>query len=144
MVFSGCASFIPGTKVKDTDENRAVYDTIIALREGLQAKDAEKVLGMVSKTYFENMGTPSPKDDFGYERLAKEILPKTLEKTSEFYLNFELHDIMVEGDSAVADVRYASRARIDMPSGEVWDTHREFNRLEFVRESGRWMVTAGL
>ena len=78
------------------------------------------------------------------ELAAKQLLPQSFEATKEMHVVLDLHAITVEDDHAFADVRYASRARIELPSGSSWDAHREFNRIEFVREDGNWMIVSGL
>lgn len=135
--------FIRGTRVEDTRENRELYDVIEDVRVGMEERNADRVLAHVSPKYFEDMGTTDQKDDYGYDQL-KALLPQSFEATKEMTVAMDIHAINVEDDHAYADVRYASRARIELPSGTSWDTHREFNRIEFIRENGNWMIISGL
>lgn len=142
---SGCAhSYIAGTTVVDTPENRSVVDVLAKMQEALRARNADQLMALVSPSYFEDMGTPDPSDDYGYEQLRNEILPRSLEVTKELYVDMKVHDVVIQGDQAYANVRYSSRARLDLPAGTLWDTHSEFNRVEFALENGRWMITRGL
>ena len=140
-----CAhSMIAGTQVPDTSENREIFEVLIKYKTALEARDAQGIIALVSTKYFEDNGTPDQSDDYGYEQLANKILPEALAATKEMYADFQVNEVAVEGNKARADIRYDSRARLDLPSGTLWDSHREFNRVEFERENGKWMVVSGL
>lgn len=142
---AGCAHhLIPGTQVVDTPQTREIFDLIMQLRECLQRRDATKLLSMVSTVYFEDNGTPDPKDDYGYLELKDRLAHDSLDTAKEILVSFQIFDITVDGQFAHADLRYSSRARLELPSGRLWDTNRDFDRLEFVRENGQWLITSGL
>jgi hypothetical protein len=144
VTLAGCGHrYIKGTRVEDTKDNKQIFDVIEDVRGGLEERNAGRVMKHVSSTYFEDMGTPEQADDYGYDQL-KLLLPQSLEATKEMHVVLDVHAVTVEDDHAFADIRYASRARIELPSGGTWDTHREFNRIEFVRENDQWMITSGL
>jgi len=135
---------IPGTEVPDTSDNREIFEVLIKYKTALEARDKDGLLALVSKKYFEDNGTPDQSDDYGYEELASKIMPEALAAAKEMYADFQVHEVVVEGDKAHADLRYDSRAKVELPSGSLWDSHREFNRVEFQRENGRWMIVSGL
>jgi len=140
-----CAhTYIAGTDVPDTDDNRAIMEVLLSYKKALEARDVNGILGLISKKYFEDNGTPDQSDDYGYEQLSTKILPEALAATKEMYADFQVHVVEVDGDKAHADIRYDSRARLDLPSGALWDSHREFNRVEFEREGGKWVIVSGL
>jgi hypothetical protein len=114
------------------------------VREAMEARDADRLLAHVSEDYFEDNGTPKPEDDYGFKELKSSVLPQSLSHTTEVHLSLEVHEVVVEGDRARADVRYDSRVHLDMPSGALWDSHKEFNRVEFAREGGTWRIISGL
>ena len=145
LIGSACAhSKIQGTEIPDTDENREVLEVLKALQSAFEVRDAEQVLALVSERYFEDMGTPDPSDDYGYAELKNEVLPKSMSTAKEFYVTFQVHEVEVMEDKAHADIRFASRARLDLPAGTIWDTHQEFNRVEFRRENKQWRIVRGL
>ena len=144
-VLTACAhAVIPGTEVRDTPENRQIMSVIDKLHEGLQSRDGELIISLVSTQYFEDNGTVSQKDDYGYGELRDKIIQQCLKATSEFHVNFTVHEIGVDHDRAHADIRFVSRAHISMPSGAVWDTQRDFDRFELIKEDGKWLFTSGL
>jgi hypothetical protein len=142
---AACAHhLIPGTQVVETPQTREIYDLIVHLRDCLQRRDAAGLLAMVSKTYFEDNGTPDPKDDYGYLELQDRLAKDSLDTAKELLVSFQIFDITIQGNVAQADMRYSSRARLELPSGRLWDTNRDFDRIEFVREDGAWRITSGL
>lgn len=144
LPLAACGShYIKGTRVRDTRENHAIYDVIEDVRVGMEERNTEKVLAHVSPQYFEDMGTPEPADDYGYEQL-KALVADSFSSTKEMHVILDIHAITVEEDKAYVDVRYASRARIELPSGGSWDAHREFNRIDFVRDHDTWLIVGGL
>jgi hypothetical protein len=135
---------IEGTQIRDTPENREVLAVLARLQAAMRARDADAILATVSPAYFEDNGTPDPRDDYGFEELRTTILPQSLAVVQEVFVAFKIFEVVVDDGSAYADVRYASRAKLDLPSGTLWDSHREFNRVELAREQGAWRITSGL
>ncbi len=135
---------IAGTQVRNTQVNREIVAVLASLREAMETRNQEKILSLVSSNYFEDMATPDPSDDYGYEELRTKILPQSFDVTQEMYVSFEIKDIQQDHQKAYADVRYRSRARLDLPRGSMWDSHKEFNRIEFERTQNTWKIVSGL
>jgi hypothetical protein len=141
----GCAhNVIAGTQAKDTPANREIYDVLVKLRSCLEQRDAATLMTLVSKNYFEDNGTPDPKDDYGYTELSERLAADTLSTAQEVSISLQIFDITVHGSRAWADLRYTSRARLELPNGRLWDSFRDFDRIEFVREDGAWRIIRGL
>ncbi|MBC7794405.1 MAG: hypothetical protein H7Z43_11935, partial [Clostridia bacterium] len=114
---AACAhKYLPGTRVNDTKESRVIFGIIEDVRTGMELRDASKILGHVSAQYFEDLGTPDQADDYGFAEL-KNKMTESFASTTEMHIVLELHAINIDGKHAIADVRYASRARIELPSG---------------------------
>jgi len=145
LLFTGCAhSNIQGTEIPDTDDNRQIMGILHTMQEAFHRRDGKALLSLVSTTYFEDMGTADQADDYGYEYLKDSVIPNSLNIAKEIYLSFTVHEIIIEGEMAHADIRYKSRAKLELASGAMWDSHKEFNRIEFTLEEGRWLIKAGL
>jgi hypothetical protein len=132
------------TQAKDTPANREIYDLLVKLRNSLEQRDAATMMTLVSKSYFEDNGTPDPRDDYGYTELSERIAADTLSTAQEVSVSLQVFDITVHGNKAWADLRYASRARLELPNGRLWDSFRDFDRIEFVREDDGWRIIRGL
>ena len=59
-------------------------------------------------------------------------------------IGLQVYDITVHGSRAWADLRYTSRARLELPNGRLWDSFRDFDRIEFVHEGDTWRIIRGL
>ena len=141
----GCAhTLIPGADIEDTADNRQILDILKTFKTALQDQNTETLISLVSESYFEDMGTADPGDDYGYEHLRDVIIPTSMKVVGKVMADFIIHEIIVDQDKAHADIRYTTRSRLDLPTGPLWETHREFNRVEFQLEEGRWLITRGL
>lgn len=144
-LLGACAhGFIPGTQVKDTKQNREVYEVVGKALESLAKRDPATLLSFISSRYFEDNGTPQPDDDYGYQQLKDKILPHAMNVAKEVYIEAKVQDLVVTGDQAHADIRYNSRARLDLPTGTLWDSHRDFDRIRLEKEDGAWKIVGGL
>ncbi len=142
---SGCAhSTLAGTNIPDTDDTRAIYAIVLDIDQAMEKRDADGILKHVSERYFEDNGTARQEDDYGYAELKGRILPESLATTQEVQLDLLVQDIVVEGERAHVDLRYNSRARLNLPAGEMWDSHKDFNRIELLLEKGNWRIVSGL
>ncbi len=146
FVFAASCSHakIPGTMVRDTKENREVYDVIRELQQAFVARSADRLLALVSHDYYEDMGTPDAKDDYGYDVLKTRVLPKLEQTLTEAHMAIEVHDIIIADGYAHADVRYDTRGHMNLKSGEQWARHNEFNRITFKRDGKAWKIISGL
>lgn len=143
--FACAHGVIPGTQIPNTDENRQVYDVVQNTVNAMNARNAEALIALLSPRYFEDNGTADQSDDYGYEELTSKILPESMKVAEEIQLEVEVQDIVVSDDNrAHADVRYRSRIRLKLPSRTLWDTGRDFNRIELARENGVWRIVSGL
>jgi hypothetical protein len=142
---AACAhGLIPGTQVKDTKENREVLAVVQKAVEALGNRDSTTLLSLISPRYFEDNGTPAPDDDYGYTQLKDEVLPKTMARTKEIFLEVQVQDVVIDGNQARVDVRYSSRARMDLPNGPPWASSKDFDRILLAREDGTWKIVGGL
>ena len=66
-------NFIPGTKVVDSGVNREIIDVVENYRLAVERQDAAALVLMASPKYWEDGGTATGKDDYGYKQL-KDVL----------------------------------------------------------------------
>lgn len=144
LAATACApSLIPGTDVKDTSDNRAVYQTIQAYREAMDRRDAAAVLALAAPDYFDNSGTPQPEDDVDRAILA-ERLPQDLAKVDAVRLELTVRKVEVKGDRAEAEVFYDGWYRVKTPTGVVPRRDSDIHRMRLRKVDGRWLFTSGL
>lgn len=141
---TACAPrLIPGTEVKDTKENRAVYDVVDAYVKAMNKRDAAAVLALVAPDYFDDAGTPEPGDDLDRAALEKS-LAQDLAKLETERLALTIRRIDVQDQTGFAEVFYDNYYRVQTPAGPVARRDTDVHRIRVKREAGRWLIAAGL
>ena len=133
----GCKpKLLPGTQIEDIPENRSVLDFMVQYRDAVQSRSAEEVMNLLAEDYYEDMGTVKQEDDYGAEKLRRE-LQQNFERTAEIRLRVTVENVIRQDESDLVEVdyRYMQRARLLLPAGERWVTHSDVNRL-ILRETG--------
>jgi hypothetical protein len=144
LAAAGCSPRrIPGTEIKETDENRAVYDVVQSYRQALEKRDAAAVLALVAPTYFDTSGTPDPADDLDRSRLEASMA-QDLARAEGVKLDFTIRKIEVTGDEAFAELFFDSYYRVQTPTGAVPRRDSDVHRLRLQRLDGAWKIVSGL
>lgn len=141
--FAGCRRTIPNTDILDTADTRAVLAVIEQYRRAAEQRDAAAVMGLVSRRYFDDAGTPDPADDLDYGQLVKAVAAD-YGRVPSTRLELSVKQIDVDGDRAVAYLYYEAHYRIATPRGEVPKQEQDVSRMIFAREGGAWKITSGL
>lgn len=146
LLVSACTTGnLPNTTIADTEETRAVFDRVQQYRAAMEARDVDGVISMVSPRYYENSGTTdSDRDDYGFQVLHDKVLKLLRDNVLTVQYQVLLRDIKVDGDLAVADYEYFYKFKFVEGGNEGWAQRNDFNRLEFAREGGQWMIVGGL
>ena len=145
-LMTGCApATLPGTKIPDTEQTRAIDAVIGKYQEAMEARDVQGILALVSKRYYENSGTTeTDSDDYGYQTLRDKVLPQLRQNIEDVQYRILLRDITVKGDRAWADYEYYYRFKYIEGGKEGWSQKNDFNRLTFAKENGQWKIISGL
>lgn len=143
-LLGGCSTKrIPGTDIKDSPETRAVVDAIEQYRVAAERRDANAVLALVSKRYFDNAGTTDPGDDVDYEQLRKRLVDDYA-KLVAVNMEIAVKRIDLDGERAAVFIFYDERYRIRMKSGEVAKQASDIHRMQLVLEDGVWHFVSGI
>ena len=146
LVLPGCrGATIEQTEVPDTEENRILYAQVMAYRDAMERRDIEAIMALVSRNYYENAGTTDrDEDDYGYEELRDEVIPKLLDNVKVVQYRLLLRRIEVDSERAFVDYEYFYRFKFSEGGNDGWAQRNDFNRLEFLMENGTWKIVAGL
>jgi hypothetical protein len=139
----GCSTPISGHKVTDTKLNREVVAVMTAYQGAMEARDADRVLGLVAKQYFEDLGNTDTADDYGRDGLSQK-LKNRFAKTTALVMKLELIDVVPQGDTLAARMRFEVRYRLNLPSGSRWERHTDVNEVILVREGSTLKIKSGL
>lgn len=152
---SACAGrqrVMTGTKIPDTQLNRQLVGAIKDYRDAVERRDAEALLNMASKSYWEDSGTPTVSDDYGYDGLAA-VLAERLGRVSD--IRYSMRFVSAHSDCAANDLHDGCRARVEAlvdASFSLQDATGKMRRpdkrdqAEFVleRKGDRWLFVSGM
>src|SRR5215471_7626314 len=124
LVVTACSSnhkYVAGTKVTYSSANKSVLDACEEYRLAVERGDADALMLMAHQQYWEDSGTPTGADDYGYEGLRNVLLTR-LQKASDIRYSMrymevrqtcrgELHpgcraavDVLIDASYTITDV----------------------------------------
>lgn len=142
---------IPGTDIPDTEDSRAIIDTLERYRAAFVERNAAAVLATADETYADHGGTEDPSDDIVYEDLPP-MLKRRLGQLESVRFAMDYVEVHVSGDRAVArvwiDASFRLRPLLDstgvareQPPPQLKQDYAEFELLR--QEDGAWLITRG-
>src|SRR5689334_23717826 len=114
VLFVGCAkpgNYVPGTRVPYSQSNKAVLDACEQYRLAVESGDADALMLMAHKQYWEDSGTPSGSDDYGYDGL-RQVLATRLQKASD--IRYSMRYIAVHQGCSDDNLKPGCRAAVDV------------------------------
>jgi len=147
IALAGCAAeveYIPGTRVGNSAENQALIDRIENYRMAVERKDASGLVLMASKRYWEDAGTPSGSDDYGYQGL-QEILTGRFQQVDAIRYSMKYVNVSRKGDKAFVDVLIdASFTVKDARGQEMRADMRDQNQFVLEWDGKQWLFVSGM
>ena len=118
-VFAGCKpSLLPSTNLKDNGENRALVTFMLEYKGAIEKRDADAVMKLVAKDYFEDNGNLEQEDDYGYEGLRDKLISR-FEHLKAVRLDLFIQNSNEDKGKVYVDYRYQQRSLITLPAGKV-------------------------
>ena len=145
---------IPGSRIPDTSVNRAIVDRLNAYRLAVERRDAPALLLMASKSYWEDSGTPSGSDDYGYDGL-RSVLTSRLQKAADVRYTMRYVTIRRSCPGDNADLTPGCRAQVevlidasytvaDARGGERRPDMRDQNEVVLEWSGNEWLFISGM
>ncbi|HET7500566.1 MAG TPA: hypothetical protein VFK02_06165 [Kofleriaceae bacterium] len=153
LTFGACAhnvSYVAGTRVPYSDMNKSVLDACEEYRLAVERGDADALMLMAHKQYWEDSGTPSGSDDYGIEGLRNVLLTR-LTKASD--IRYSMRYVAVHqqcgelkpGCRAAVDVLIDASYTIANPLGRpIRPDKRDQNQLVLEWDGHRWLFLSGM
>lgn len=151
----GCAtsskkSYVAGTKVPYSAPNKAVLDRCEEYRLAVERGDSDGLMLMAHPQYWEDSGTPSGSDDYGYEGLRNVLLTRLL-KASDIRYSLRYVGVSQQCSELKAGCRAAVDVLIDA-SYTVTNAYgkpsrpdkRDQNQLVLEWDGRRWLFLSGM
>lgn len=147
-LIAACAhnDVIPGTNIADTPENREVVETIEKYRKRLVERNVEGLLALADQGgYFEDGGTPSASDDYGYSGLQS-ILRDRLMRLQSIRYEIQYRNVRITGRRAEVDVFIDGSFEVTSPEvGERYRRVNDHHRFVLISDkNGKWHFTSGM
>lgn len=150
----GCAArtaYVPGTRVPYSDNNKTAIEAVEQYRLALERRDADALVIMAHKQYWEDSGTPTGGDDYGYDGL-RTVLKERLQKASE--IRYSVRYMGVH-QTCTGDLRPGCRAAVDVlidASYTIADSRgqqkrpdkRDQNQLVLEWDGRKWLFLSGM
>jgi hypothetical protein len=140
---AGGVKTIPGTKVPDTDENRAILATVERYRLAVERKDTPALVAMASKNYWEDGGTPTGADDYGYDGL-REVLANRFQRAESIRYSMRYMGVTRKGNRAFVDVLIDASYSFTTERGPMRLDKRDQNQIVLERDGERWLFVSGM
>ena len=143
---SGCSSnstYIRGTRVDDTTENRTIIGVVERYRLAVERKDAPALMKMAAKSYWEDGGTPTGADDYGYDGL-REVLVGRFQRADDIRYSMKYVKVRRQGQRAYVEVVIDASYTVTTSQGEQRMDQRDQNQLILEWDGEHWMFVSGM
>jgi len=144
-------TYVAGTRVPYSDMNKSVLDTCEEYRLAVERGDADALMLMAHKQYWEDSGTPSGSDDYGYDGLRNVLLTR-LPRASDIRYTMRYVDVhqtcpgeLHPGCRAAVDVLIDASFTITNALGKpMRPDKRDQNQLVLEWDGHRWLFLSGM
>src|SRR3978361_2090901 len=144
-------TYVSGTKVPYSANNKSALDAVEEYRLAVERQDADALMLMAHKQYWEHSGTPTGSDDYGYEGLRNVLLTR-LQKASDVRYSMRYMDgkqtcpgSLHAGCRASVDVMIdASYTITDVLGKPKRPDKRDQNELVLEWDGHRWLFLSGM
>jgi hypothetical protein len=154
MLGAACAKpavYVPGTRIPYSAANKSVLDACEEYRLAVERGDADALMLMAHRQYWEDSGTPSGSDDYGYEGLRNVLLTKLAKATD---IRYSVRYVSIH-QQCEKDLQPGCRAAVDIlidASFTVMNAYnkpsrpdkRDQNQLVLEWDGRRWLFLSGM
>jgi hypothetical protein len=154
LLLASCAARQPtigGTGIADSTRNRGVISALEAYRQAVEGRDTEALLLMASNKYWEDSGTSSGGDDYGYDGL-KDVLAGRFQKANKIryamrYVSLRQNcagDLVAGCQAKVEALIDASFSVTDARGQERRPDKRDQNEFVLEWTGDKWLFVSGM
>ncbi|MGE0551140.1 MAG: hypothetical protein AB7O24_27430 [Kofleriaceae bacterium] len=143
--------YVAGTRVPYTPSNKSVLDAVEEYRLAVERRDADALMLMAHKQYWEDSGTPSGSDDYGYDGLRTVLTERLMAATDVRYsvrymgVSQQCKADLEPGCKAAVDVLIDASFTIQNAQGQPSrPDKRDQNQLVLEWDGKRWMFLSGM
>jgi hypothetical protein len=135
---------IPGTQILDQPRNREVVEAIEKYRRAMEDIKIPDLMAMAHRHYYEHSGTPSGKDDYGYQGLLR-VIRKRLGQVVALRCSIKYLRIRwPAADQAEVEIYISASFQLKSGAEESWHRMTDYNKMVLVKERSRWQFLRGM
>ena len=140
----GSTRTIRGTEVDDTEENRTIIEVLEKYRLAVERQDAAALVLMASKDYWEDGGTATGADDYGYDGL-KEVLAGRFQSSENVRYSIRYLRIRHSGADAFVEAHVHASWTLDDAQGRAVRQDKKSQEQWVLRLEGEsWKFLSGM
>jgi hypothetical protein len=154
LAIASCAKqgrYVIGTRIPFSETNNAVLKACEEYRLAVERGDADALMLMAHKQYWEDSGTPSGSDDYGYEGLRNVLLTRLLKATDIRYsvryvsIHQQCNGELAVGCRAAVDILIDASFTVTNAYGKpARPDKRDQNQLVLEWDGRRWLFLSGM
>jgi hypothetical protein len=130
---------IANTEVADTPRNRKVIEFCEAYRHAIERHDAGALLAFASPRYRDDVGTPDPSDDIGYDDL-EQLFRERFSEVEAMHYEVRYRGIAARQGTLFVDLTYSASFKM---SGQ-WRRHVADGVLELETVGDTFAIVSGM
>ncbi|MEO8702798.1 MAG: hypothetical protein ABI867_22330 [Kofleriaceae bacterium] len=143
--------YVTGTRIPYSASNEGVLKACEEYRLAVERGDADALMLMAHRQYWEDSGTPSGSDDYGYEGLRNVLLTRLLKATDIRYsvryvgLHQQCPNDLQAGCRAAVDILIDASFTVSNAYGKAArPDKRDQNQLVLEWDGRRWLFLSGM
>ncbi len=147
LVLAACAGeakYIYGTHVADTAANREIVATVEQYRTAVERKDTQTLLNLASKNYWEDGGTPTGADDYGFDGLRTVLESRFARADGIRYTMKYMNVKHLAANRAAVDVMIDASYSIATANGPKRLDMKDQNELVLEYDGRKWLFLSGM
>jgi hypothetical protein len=141
---AGSQNYIYGTQVVDSEENRQLIGVVEQYRTAVERKDTQALLAMASKNYWEDGGTPTGSDDYGYDGLHDVLMNRFARADGIRYSMKYMGVRRLARNRAAVDVMIDASYSIATAQGPKRLDMKDQNELVLEYDGRKWLFLSGM
>ena len=117
VLFPACTTrYIEGTKIEDSDETREVIRTVELYRKAMEERDADMLIALASKRYFEKNGDSDSANNYDYEGLLQWLRSPEFRMIAALKMTIVYKSIVFNKKRDSVTVRYHYTSEFKLPA----------------------------
>jgi len=147
LALAACAAethYISGTRVADNPANREIIATVEQYRVAVERKDTNTLIDLASKNYWEDGGTPTGADDYGYDGL-RQVLENRFARADGIRYTMKYMNVKRLGaNRAAVDVMIDASYTIATANGPKRLDMKDQNEMVLEYDGRKWLFLSGM